>query len=227
MTGDSTDLPPVPAVDAALLAADTAAELRETADSLADEAVLEELAEAHPAEDAEAAGKGHVATEELANAVTWDIDVETFNSHARVQYYLDFFQGKGRERMGIWLTRMPRYEAMIRERLQRENLPGDLVYLALIESGFSNTATSRAKAVGMWQFMKATAKAYGLRVDSWVRTVPMRGSVTCRRSSVMPNAPVVNRHDKRARRLALNRGIRARPAMRLPSAAATLAQPVA
>ena len=42
------------------------------------------------------------------------------------------------------------------------------MYLALIESGFSNTATSRAKAVGMWQFMKGTAKCYGLRVDSWV-----------------------------------------------------------
>ncbi|HEX6105618.1 MAG TPA: LysM peptidoglycan-binding domain-containing protein, partial [Gemmatimonadales bacterium] len=42
------------------------------------------------------------------------------------------------------------------------------VYLALIESGFSNTATSRARAVGMWQFMKGTAKHYGLRVDSWV-----------------------------------------------------------
>ena len=50
----------------------------------------------------------------LANAVTWDIDVETYNSHDRVQYYLDFFQGRGRERMGIWLSRMPRYEAMIR-----------------------------------------------------------------------------------------------------------------
>src|SRR6185503_3397317 len=37
----------------------------------------------------------------------------------------------------------------------------------LIESGFSNAATSRAKAVGMWQFMKGTAKMYGLRVDSW------------------------------------------------------------
>lgn len=170
-TTTSTDSVPVPAMNPALLAADTAAELREAADSLADDAVLEELAEAHPADDAEAAGRGRgesVATEELANAVTWDIDVETFNSHARVQFYLDFFQGKGRERMGIWLTRMPRYEAMIRERLQRENLPGDLVYLALIESGFSNTATSRAKAVGMWQFMKATAKGYGLRVDSWV-----------------------------------------------------------
>ena len=67
---------------------------------------------------------------------------------------------------------------MIRERLQRESLPGDLVYLALIESGFSNTATSRAKAVGMWQFMKATGKGYGLRVDSWVdeRRDPFRAT---------------------------------------------------
>jgi membrane-bound lytic murein transglycosylase D len=172
------------AADSALLAADTVAELKVAADSAADEAVLEELAEARP-EGSEAEGKAGGAREavvpakaELAGAVTWDIDVETFNSHARVEYYLDFFQGRGRERMAIWLTRMPRYEAMIRERLQRENLPGDLVYLALIESGFSNTATSRAKAVGMWQFMKPTGKAYGLRVDSWVdeRRDPFRAT---------------------------------------------------
>ncbi|HEU5304908.1 MAG TPA: lytic transglycosylase domain-containing protein, partial [Gemmatimonadales bacterium] len=163
---------PAPAVDWALIAADTAAELRVAADSAADEAALEELADAHPSDDSDESGDRPEnipgGTEALANAITWDIDVETFNSHARVQYYLDFFQAKGRERMGKWLTRMPRYEAMIRGRLQRDGLPGDLVYLALIESGFSNTATSRAKAVGMWQFMKATAKAYGLRVDSWV-----------------------------------------------------------
>ena len=57
---------------------------------------------------------------------------------------------------------------MIRARLQAAGLPGDLVYLALIESGFSNTATSRARAVGMWQFMKGTARLYGLRIDRWV-----------------------------------------------------------
>ena len=170
-----SDLPPAPYIDPVLLAADTAAELQVAADSAADEAVLEELADARPAsESPEETGAGtHVegipgGTEALASAVTWDIDVETFNSHDRVQYYLDFFQGRGRERMAIWLQRMPRYENMIRERLQADSLPGDLVYLALIESGFSNTATSRAKAVGMWQFMKATGKGYGLRIDSWV-----------------------------------------------------------
>ena len=174
-----------PAVDPALVEADTVAELQVAADSAADEAVLEELAEAHPRPDEAEENAGNPqpesipgGAEALADAVTWDIDVETFNSHARVQYYLDFFQGRGRQRMEIWLSRMPRYEAMIRERLQRESLPGDLVYLALIESGFSNTATSRAKAVGMWQFMKATGKGYGLRIDSWLdeRRDPLRAT---------------------------------------------------
>ena len=166
---DTGSLPPAPSLDTLIPPAELAAELRLAADSAADEAVLEALAEAHPdggdEGDAEIAGND---TKSLASAVTWDIDVETYNSHARVRYYLDFFLGKGRERMGIWLNRMPRYEPMIRERLAEEGLPGDLVYLALIESGFSNTATSRAKAVGMWQFMKGTGKHYGLRVDSWV-----------------------------------------------------------
>jgi hypothetical protein len=163
---------PLAPVDSLL--ADDADEQRQAADSAADEAVLEELAEAHPEGDPEETAPDEVEEEvpgganAVAEAVTWDIDVSTYNSHDRVQYYLDFFQGRGRERMGIWLTRLPRYETMIRERLQREGLPGDLVYLALIESGFSNTATSRAKAVGMWQFMKRTGKGYGLRIDSWV-----------------------------------------------------------
>jgi membrane-bound lytic murein transglycosylase D len=47
-------------------------------------------------------------------------------------------------------------------------MPTDLVYLALIESGFSNSAISRTRAVGMWQFMPRTGKEYGLRIDSWV-----------------------------------------------------------
>ena len=134
--------------------------------------MLEALAEAAPTtEELDSLKEPDLPPEPakvLTNAATWDIDVATFNSHNRVQYYLDFFRGPARERFGIWLTRMPRYEGMIRERLQKEGLPADLVYLALIESGFSNTATSRARAVGMWQFMKGTAKLYGLRVDSWV-----------------------------------------------------------
>jgi membrane-bound lytic murein transglycosylase D len=164
---DAEILPPAPFLDTLIPTTELAAELRIAADSAADEAVLDELADSDPSSDA-GSSEPSADSETLAEAVTWDIDVETFNSHDRVQWYLNFFKTKGRERMGIWLNRMPRYEPMIRDRLQREGLPGDLVYLALIESGFSNTATSRAKAVGMWQFMKGTAKGYGLRVDSWV-----------------------------------------------------------
>jgi membrane-bound lytic murein transglycosylase D len=168
---DAFALPPRPDVDTLIPPEELAAELYQAADSAADEEVLDALAEADPTEEEAEAADAAIAgddDEKLAAAVTWDIDVETYNSHHRVQWYLNFFQGKGRERMGIWLNRMQRYEPMIRERLAREGLPGDLVYLALIESGFSNTATSRAKAVGMWQFMKGTAKFYDLRVDSWV-----------------------------------------------------------
>ena len=85
--------------------------------------------------------------------------------------------------MGIWLNRMPRYEAMIRERLQDQGLPGDMVYLALIESGFSNVATSSARAVGMWQFMRGTGRGYGLRIDGWVdeRRDPVKATVAAAR----------------------------------------------
>ena len=150
--------------------------LRIAADSAADEAVLEQLfaelpdslsGEAEEANEANEATTGGTAAA-AAGAVTFDIAVERFNTHSRVQYYLNFFRGMAKERFGIWLSRMPKYEMMIRRRLQQEGLPNDLIYLALIESGFSNTATSRARAVGMWQFMKATGKFYGLRVDRWV-----------------------------------------------------------
>jgi peptidoglycan lytic transglycosylase D len=154
------------------------------ADSAADARILEQLATAHPepqdtgnedgAAEAVPGGANAAATAE----VTYDIDVSTYGSHARVQYYLDFFQGPARERFSIWLQRMPRYEAMIRAKLRENGVPEDMVYLALIESGFSNSAYSRARATGMWQFIKGTGKLYGLRVDSWVdeRRDPIRST---------------------------------------------------
>ncbi|HXI19908.1 MAG TPA: LysM peptidoglycan-binding domain-containing protein, partial [Gemmatimonadales bacterium] len=143
------------------------------ADSVADALVLDQLATAHPVQDSgaddsdtdPAAGGANSAS---TGEVTYDIDVATYGQHARVQYYLDFFQGAARDRFNVWLHRLPRYEPMIRAKLHEYGVPEDMVYLALIESGFSNTAVSRARATGMWQFMKGTAKLYGLRVDSWV-----------------------------------------------------------
>lgn len=101
-------------------------------------------------------------------ASKFDIDVESFLSDRRVQYYVEYFKGPSRERFNVWLGRMARYEGMVLNHFRRYGLPEDLLYLGLIESGFSPTAVSRASAVGMWQFMAATGRRYGLRVDSWV-----------------------------------------------------------
>lgn len=85
-----------------------------------------------------------------------------------VAEYLAFFQGPGRRWFARWLERERRYGPLFREILRAHEMPEDLIYLAMIESGFSTQATSRAKAVGPWQFIEATGKRYGLRVDFWV-----------------------------------------------------------
>jgi membrane-bound lytic murein transglycosylase D len=103
-----------------------------------------------------------------AASPTYDIDVASFASRSRVQYYMDFFLGPARDRFTIWLGRLQRYEGMIRSRFRTYGVPEDLVYLAMIESGYSNTAVSRARAVGMWQFIASTGERYGLQVNQWV-----------------------------------------------------------
>jgi len=101
-------------------------------------------------------------------STSWQIDLESFANHPRVLHYLKYFQGPGREHMTRSIHRGAPYVGMIQDRLKEANLPLDLVNLALIESGFSNTAVSRVGATGMWQFMPSTARAYGLRVDDLV-----------------------------------------------------------
>ena len=67
-----------------------------------------------------------------------------------------------------WLSRSATYFPMIEKILREEGVPDELKYLAMIESGLNPRARSRASAVGMWQFMSATGRAYGLKVDHWV-----------------------------------------------------------
>lgn len=88
--------------------------------------------------------------------------------HPKVASYLRYFQGPGRATMARWLERSSLYMPMIEDRLAEADLPTELGSLALIESGLRNNAVSRAGATGMWQFMPATARAYGLRVDHLV-----------------------------------------------------------
>ena len=85
-----------------------------------------------------------------------------------VLQWIDYFQGRGREHMERYLARSSRYVPLMKDILKKEGLPEDLVYIALIESGFSSQARSTASAVGFWQFIKPTGKRYGLEVNSYV-----------------------------------------------------------
>lgn len=66
------------------------------------------------------------------------------------------------------LLRREEYLPVIREIFAEEGVPEDLINVALIESGFNANARSYAGAVGMWQFMKATGRSYGLQVTKKV-----------------------------------------------------------
>jgi membrane-bound lytic murein transglycosylase D len=86
----------------------------------------------------------------------------------QVRFFLERFTGERRDVVDLWMSRAGRYLGMIRDVLRRNGLPEDLAFTAMIESGFNPVAVSRAGAKGMWQFMAATARRYGLRVDQWV-----------------------------------------------------------
>src|SRR3989440_5132898 len=104
-----------------------------------------------------------ISEEELR--AKYDIPVELNDA---VVAYIRFFQTDAREHFSKWLGRSTRYIPMMREVLERERIPLDTVYLAMIESGFSAYAYSFAKAAGPWQFVVGTSRRYGLLTDFWV-----------------------------------------------------------
>ena len=109
---------------------------------------------------------------------SWDIEVKDYLSHDRVEFYVRRFSGSQRSTINSWMQRGLRYEPMIRKTFRQAGIPEDMYYLGLVESGFDQHAYSRAAAVGMWQFMTATARGVGLRVDWWVdeRRDPVRST---------------------------------------------------
>ncbi len=88
---------------------------------------------------------------------------------ARVVRYLEFFKDdpRGRSTMTTWLRRSGRYLDAMRKTFRAKGLPEDMIWLAMVESGFDASARSPAGAAGLWQFMPNTGKIYGLSVDRW------------------------------------------------------------
>ena len=90
------------------------------------------------------------------------------SNHPLVDVYVDYFTGRGRWFFEKWLERAPRYVPVMQQILEAKGVPKDLVYLAMVESGFSAKAISTAAASGYWQFMGPTGRSFGLANDSWI-----------------------------------------------------------
>lgn len=100
--------------------------------------------------------------------------------HPRIDYWVDRFQNvpEMREKFEGFLERGGSWAPLILEKLEERGMPLDLLYLAMIESGFNPAATSHATAVGIWQFMAPTGRQYGLAIDRAVdeRRDPVRAT---------------------------------------------------
>ncbi|MBF0564814.1 MAG: transglycosylase SLT domain-containing protein [Nitrospirae bacterium] len=101
---------------------------------------------------------------------TEDTTGKKFNGRARaaIESYLTFFSETVKNRFSRWLAHGSRYMPLMKKILAEHDLPGDLVYLSLIESGFNLFARSPAQAVGPWQLMIGTARHFNLKVNYWV-----------------------------------------------------------
>lgn len=130
----------------------------------AEPAAIDEVASIE-VETTPASESGRRTAEEAIREEKNDFPVELNDA---VLTCIDLYQGRLRDWFSAALARGGRYLPRIREILKEESLPQDLAYLALVESAFHPNALSRAKAKGMWQFIAATGKRYGLSQDWWV-----------------------------------------------------------
>lgn len=107
------------------------------------------------------------SAEEIAEAI--DSLVIGLPENEAVQQTIDYFtNGRGRKYMALWLERSGRYFPLYERILAEEGAPDELKYLSMIESGLNPRATSHAAAVGLWQFIGSTGRAYGMHAD-WYR----------------------------------------------------------
>ena len=89
-------------------------------------------------------------------------------AHERVDYHIARFTGEKRDEFASYLARKAEYESMILEKLRRRGMPEELLYLAMVESGFNREAHSAQQARGIWQLVPDTARRWGLTVDETI-----------------------------------------------------------
>lgn len=112
---------------------------------------------------------------DILGSVSYDLPVE---ANSWVEAELDYLVGQRSGVIERWMERGAEYQGFIERELRAAGVPSDLYHLAMIESGMLPAARSRAGAVGFWQFMPATGRHMGLRVDDAVdeRMDPIRST---------------------------------------------------
>ena len=103
-----------------------------------------------------------------SNSSETDISKLPAHFNDKVRKWIWYFQTNGRQTMNRYLSRSSRYLPKMKEILKSHGLPEDLVYIAMIESGFKFNAHSRAGAVGYWQFVRGTGRLYGLKQNYYL-----------------------------------------------------------
>lgn len=81
------------------------------------------------------------------------------------KFWMNYYLKRDKNRLQRHMNRGHRVEKIVKETFKKHNLPEELFYVGLIESGYNERISSHANAVGPWQFIKGTATRYGLRVD--------------------------------------------------------------
>lgn len=99
------------------------------------------------------------------NLAEFTLPVE-FNE--RVLQEIQYMSTRARAFTEASLSRKTAFEDMIFAKIDSMEMPRDLIFLALVESGYKIKAYSRAKAAGIWQFIPSTGKRYGLYQDYWL-----------------------------------------------------------
>ncbi|MBX0334190.1 LysM peptidoglycan-binding domain-containing protein [Pontibacter sp. HSC-14F20] len=85
-----------------------------------------------------------------------------------VRNHIDYFTVRNRKYTRTMISRENVYFPIYEKYLKKYNMPQDIKYLSIVESGLNPKAASWAGAVGPWQFIKSTGKEYGLNQDQHI-----------------------------------------------------------
>jgi membrane-bound lytic murein transglycosylase D len=135
----------------------------------------------HDTPDEQTIKSSFLPEEELNNGLIQTVADYGYNELAEkaIKKNITLFTEKLREKFSLWLSRSGKYIELMQSILKENDIPEEIVFLPLIESGFNPYAYSRARAVGYWQFIASTAKKYGLEINWWrdERRDPVKSTV--------------------------------------------------